>query len=85
MNKIVAYIVKCFIPPVRKAIIAAAVPAAPGLVELVRADYGIAAAFIATSVLTAAGVYRARNDVQSADVAGSTVPPAPPSTSPAAA
>lgn len=84
MNKIVAYIVKCFIPPVRKAIIAAAVPAAPGLVELVRADYGIAAAFIATSVLTAAGVYRVRN-VQSADVAGSTVPPAPPSTSPAAA
>lgn len=61
MNKIVAYIVKCFIPPVRKAVVAAAIPAAPGLVELVLSNYGVAAAFITTSVLSAAGVYKATN------------------------
>lgn len=61
MSKFVTYIVKCFIPPVRKAVVAAAVPAAPGLVELVLSNYGVAAAFIATSVLTAAGVYKTSN------------------------
>lgn len=59
--KLVRYIVKCLVPPVRKAVVAGIVPLVPSILAFVLQNYGIAALFAATAMASAAGVYKVTN------------------------